>query len=71
MESEQAPSKNDAILELLRAGPMSAYRIARDLKLNGPGQALTRLRVLQNRGRVFEEPGPNGRLWRRVDDPGS
>lgn len=57
------PTKYEAILSLLEDGPLSTYQITRRLGINGTGQAINRLRILEVRGRVVRVPGDRGNLW--------
>ena len=60
-------NKYQAILVLLASGEeLSTYQIARRLDINGTGQTLNRLRVLERRGRVERIPGekPGWKVWR-------
>lgn len=57
-------TKYEAIMALLQEGPLSTYQITRKLSINGTGQTINRLRILEVRGRVERIAGERGNLWR-------
>lgn len=66
---EAVETKYEAILALLDAGPMSTYQITRQLGINGTGQTINRLRILEVRGKVERIPGdrPGWSKWRLTE----
>lgn len=58
MPTEIEPTKYEQIIDLLATeGPLSTYQITRKLGINGTGQTINRLRILEIRGRVKRVPG--------------
>lgn len=66
---DEAETKYEQIMTLLTAeGPQSTHRIMRKLGINGTGQVLNRLRILETRGRVERIPGEREgwSLWKAL-----
>lgn len=69
VDEVEAESRYEQIMSLLvDQGPLSTHRIMRKLGINGTGQVLNRLRILEVRGRVERIPGEREgwTLWKAL-----